>query len=70
MSHFRIYLAKDIRPLAVRETTWKTIVEVHRRYPDGIPLLDPIENMQITDEAFKTLVNVCIPYFPSMGELN
>jgi len=56
ISHLRLYLPKDIRPLPARETLWKSILEVHRRFPDGIPLLDPIQNMQITDDKFKTLV--------------
>ena len=58
ISHLRIFLPKDLRPLAARETVWKSVLEVHRRCPDGIGMLDPIENMQITDEKFKTLVKV------------
>ncbi|KAK5015975.1 ATP-dependent RNA helicase mtr4 [Cryomyces antarcticus] len=30
--------------------------EVKRRFPDGIAVLDPIENMGITDESFKKLL--------------
>ena len=60
ISHIRIYLplSKDLRPIAARETVWKSILEVQRRSPDGIPLLDPIENMEIKDEKFKVLVKV------------
>ena len=57
--HLRVHLPKDIRSSSARETVWKTILEVHRRFPDGIPLLDPIQNMQITDDKFKALVKVC-----------
>ncbi|KAH9055150.1 rRNA-processing arch domain-containing protein [Lactarius deliciosus] len=56
ISHLRIFLPKDLRPNASRETVWKSILEVQRRSPDGIPLLDPIENMAIKDEKFKVLV--------------
>ncbi|KAJ3510459.1 hypothetical protein NLJ89_g4660 [Agrocybe chaxingu] len=56
VSHMRIYLPKDLRPDQERETVWKTILEVQKRFPDGIPLLDPIENMNIRDEKFKELV--------------
>lgn len=58
ISHLRLYLPKDIRSLNARETLWKSILEVHRRFPDGIPLLDPIQNMHITDDKFRLLVGV------------
>ncbi|KAI9438519.1 rRNA-processing arch domain-containing protein [Lactarius indigo] len=56
ISHLRIHLPKDLRSNGSRETVWKSILEVQRRSPDGIPLLDPIENMEIKDEKFKVLV--------------
>ena len=58
ISHLRIHLPKDLRSIGQRETVWKSILEVQRRTPDGIPLLDPIENMGIKDEKFKVLVKV------------
>lgn len=58
ISHLRIKLAKDLRPDAARQTAWKSVLEVHRRFPDGVPLLDPIENMNIKDDKFKALVKV------------
>lgn len=61
ISHIRIHLPKDLRSDAARETIWKSILEVQRRFPEGIAFLDPIENMGIKDEKFKTLVKVCIP---------
>ncbi|KAH9975267.1 rRNA-processing arch domain-containing protein [Lactifluus volemus] len=56
ISHLRIHLPKDLRPIGPRETVWKSILEVQRRFPDGIPFLDPIESMEIKDEKFKLLV--------------
>ncbi|GJE98247.1 antiviral helicase [Phanerochaete sordida] len=56
ISHLRVHLPKDIRSSQARETVWKTIQEVHRRFPDGVPLLDPVQNMHITDDKFKQLV--------------
>ncbi|KAF7979355.1 hypothetical protein HWV62_42795 [Athelia sp. TMB] len=56
ISHLRIYLPKDLRQDQARETTWKSVVEVQRRFPDGIALLDPIANMEIKDDKFKALV--------------
>jgi len=56
ISLIRIFLPKDLRSLSARETTWKSVLEVHRRFPDGITLLDPVQNMGIKDEKFKQLV--------------
>ncbi|KAF9524948.1 antiviral helicase [Crepidotus variabilis] len=56
VSHLRVFMPKDLRQDQARETLWKSVLEVQRRFPDGIPLLDPIENMGIKDEKFKELV--------------
>lgn len=58
ISYLRIHLPKDLRATASRETAWKAIKEIKRRWPKSIPLLDPIENMGIKDEAFLSLVKV------------
>jgi ATP-dependent RNA helicase DOB1 len=58
ISHLRIHLPKDLRTDQARETAWKSVLEVHRRFPDGITLLDPVQNMGIKDEKFKKLVEV------------
>jgi ATP-dependent RNA helicase DOB1 len=59
ISHLRIHLPQDLRSEQARETVWKSVLEVHRRMPDGVPLVDPIENMGIKDVKFKELVKVC-----------
>jgi ATP-dependent RNA helicase DOB1 len=41
---------------SVREQLLKSLKEVERRFPDGLPILDPIENMNITDDSFKKLL--------------
>ncbi|GAO48543.1 putative ATP dependent RNA helicase [Saitoella complicata NRRL Y-17804] len=56
IGHLRIFLPKDLKPLEQRNTVRKSIEEVKRRFPDGIALLDPIENMNIRDESFKKLL--------------
>ncbi|KAJ5193958.1 RNA helicase ATP-dependent SK12/DOB1 [Penicillium cf. griseofulvum] len=56
ISHIRIMLPKDITSPGSRNDVMKSVNEVKRRFPDGIPLLDPIENMQIKDESFKKLL--------------
>lgn len=36
----------------------RSVQEVKKRFPDGIPHLDPIEDMNIKDESFRKLVKV------------
>jgi ATP-dependent RNA helicase DOB1 len=38
VSHLRLFLPKDLRSDQARETVWKSVLEVHRRFPDGIAL--------------------------------
>ncbi|TFK65981.1 antiviral helicase [Pluteus cervinus] len=56
ISHLRVFLPKDLRQDQARETAWKSVIEVHRRFPDGIALLDPMNNMGIKDDKFKALI--------------
>jgi ATP-dependent RNA helicase DOB1 len=56
IGHVRIFLPKDINPPASRDTIRKALDEVKRRFPDGIAVLDPIENMGIKDDSFKKLL--------------
>ncbi|KAF8603077.1 ATP-dependent RNA helicase [Ceratobasidium sp. AG-I] len=56
ISHLRVHPSKDLRPLAARETQWKVVQEIKRRFPKGLALLDPIVNMNIKDSKFKELV--------------
>ncbi|GAA5965554.1 hypothetical protein JCM8115_001572 [Rhodotorula mucilaginosa] len=56
ISHIRIFLAKDLKPLEARMQALRSVKEVKRRFPDGIALLDPVENMGIVDDAFKKLL--------------
>ena len=58
ISHLRLHMPKDIRGAPAREGLWKSVLEVHRRCPQGIPLLDPVDNMGITDDKFKALIKV------------
>lgn len=56
IGHVRIFLPKDIRQPDQRNIVLKSMEEVKRRFPDGIAVLDPIENMGITDDSFKKLL--------------
>ena len=58
ISHIRLFLPKDLRPLQSRENAFKSVKEVHRRFPKGVAMLDPIENMGIKDEGFKKVLNI------------
>lgn len=65
ISHIRVFLPKDLRQDQARDTVWKSVLEVQRRFPDGIALLDPVENMDIKDEKFTALVNVSLRQLPT-----
>nr|XP_033341153.1 exosome RNA helicase MTR4 [Megalopta genalis] len=56
ISSLRLYYPKDLRPSDNRKSVLKTIQEVKKRFPDGLPLLNPITDMRIEDEAFKDIV--------------
>ncbi|KAH8685608.1 rRNA-processing arch domain-containing protein [Tricladium varicosporioides] len=56
IGHVRIFLPKDLHAASDRNTVRKAIDEVKRRFPDGIAILDPIDNMHITDDSFKKLL--------------
>lgn len=56
LSSVRIYMPKDLRSSDNRYTVHRAIQEVKKRFPDGPPLLDPVQDMNIVDDAFKTLV--------------
>ncbi|KAH0566228.1 ATP-dependent RNA helicase mtr4 [Trichoglossum hirsutum] len=60
IGHVRLFLPPDLRSPSQRNTVRKSLEEVQRRFPDGVALLDPIENMGITDESFKHLLRVCL----------
>ncbi|XP_033113933.1 exosome RNA helicase MTR4-like [Anneissia japonica] len=56
ISSVRLYIPKDLRPTDNRQSVGKSIQEVQRRFPDGLPLLDPIDDMGIKDKALKKIV--------------
>ena len=68
IGHIRIFLPSDLKSADQRNTARKSIDEVKRRFPDGIAVLDPIENMGITDNSFKKLLRVR-RYFQGLGSV-
>ncbi|XP_059401362.1 exosome RNA helicase MTR4-like isoform X2 [Carassius carassius] len=51
-----LYIPKDLRPYENRQSMLKSIQEVQKRFPDGVPLLDPIDDMGIKDPALKKVI--------------
>ncbi|KAL7424483.1 ATP-dependent RNA helicase mtr4 [Cryptotrichosporon argae] len=56
ISHIRIHLPKDLRAQNDKNTAFRAVAEVKKRFPGGLTLLDPIQNMGIKDDSFKKLV--------------
>lgn len=56
ISHIRIFPPEDMRSSAERAKVQKALHEVQKRFPDGLSILDPVENMNITDDSFKKLL--------------
>jgi ATP-dependent RNA helicase DOB1 len=52
----RLHVTKSLSKRDDRDITGKMLEEAKRRFPDGLPLVDPLENMGITDDSFKKLL--------------
>lgn len=58
ISHIRIFLPKEVQTVDSKNGVKRSLQEVKKRFPDGVALLDPIENMNIKDDSFKKLLRV------------
>lgn len=57
LSSIRLFIPKDLLPLESRENTLKKVSEVLSRFArDGIPLLDPEEDMKVQSNSYKKAV--------------
>ncbi|KAH8691785.1 ATP-dependent RNA helicase-like protein DOB1 [Phaeosphaeriaceae sp. PMI808] len=56
IGHLRIFLPVELKTQEQKNNMRKTLDEVQRRFPDGIAILDPIEDMKIKDDSFKRLL--------------
>lgn len=56
ISSIRVSIPKDLRNEQNRKSVGKTLKEVAKRFPEGLPLLDPIEDMHIDDENFRKVI--------------
>ena len=54
-SSVRLYVPKDLRSSDSRYSVQKAMEEVEKKFPDGLPLLDPVRDMKIKQEEFKVL---------------
>lgn len=55
LSKLRIYMDKDMRPQDARNKAAAAVSEVLKRFPDGVPLLDPEADMKIDNASFRKL---------------
>ncbi|CAG5133954.1 unnamed protein product [Candidula unifasciata] len=51
VSAIRLYIPNDLRSPDSRFLVFKSLQEVEKRFPDGLPLLDPVEDMGIKDKT-------------------
>ncbi|GBF91342.1 hypothetical protein Rsub_03662 [Raphidocelis subcapitata] len=51
LSTLRVALPADLRPADARQSVLASLRDVARRYPDGPPRLDPVEDMGIAGDA-------------------
>lgn len=58
IGHLRVFLPNELKSTEQRNNVRKALSEVKKRFPDGIAILDPIENMGIKDDSFKRLLRV------------
>lgn len=55
-SQVRLYLPGDLKPKENRMSVLRSVQEVKRRFPDLLPLLDPIKDLKIKERAFDELI--------------
>lgn len=56
ISSVRIFTPTALHSLESRKKVSLSVKEVHKRFPDGLPLLDPINDLGIDDASFKVLI--------------
>ncbi|KAG7194949.1 ATP-dependent RNA helicase mtr4 [Scheffersomyces spartinae] len=56
ISSVRLKVPDELKSSSAKKTLLKTMKELPKRLPDGIPLMDPVESMKIDDDDFKLLL--------------
>ncbi|XP_018575535.1 superkiller viralicidic activity 2-like 2 [Anoplophora glabripennis] len=56
VSSVRLYCPNDLRSKDSRKGMYKAVKEVKKRFPEGPPLLNPVDDMKITNPEFLDIV--------------
>jgi ATP-dependent RNA helicase DOB1 len=56
MSALRVFKPDDLKPVENRASVGSSVCEALRRFPRGPPVLDPLSDMEITEESFVVLL--------------
>ncbi|EGW29890.1 uncharacterized protein SPAPADRAFT_57398 [Spathaspora passalidarum NRRL Y-27907] len=56
ISSVRLRVPSDLKSAEAKRSLVKTLKDLPKRLPDGIPLMDPVESMKINDNEFKLLL--------------
>jgi len=56
LGSIRVFMPSKMESRDSKDQVGKSVEEVKRRFPDGIPMLDPLDNMHINDDGFKKLL--------------
>ncbi|KAF3774853.1 DExH-box ATP-dependent RNA helicase [Nymphaea thermarum] len=56
LSSIRLSIPSDLRPIEARQSVLLAVQELGKRFPNGLPKLDPIKDMGIEDPEFVNLV--------------
>ena len=57
LSAVRLFIPNDIHPEAARKNVAKSVSEVKRRFPEGVPLLDPVKDLNVKSDDYKKLID-------------
>jgi len=57
ISAVKLYIPSDVHPPEARKNIGASVKEVQKRFPDGVPLLDPIKDLGVKDPEYKTLIS-------------
>ncbi|XP_046662048.1 exosome RNA helicase MTR4 [Homalodisca vitripennis] len=62
ISSLRVHVPDDLTSPDKKKSVLKTIEQVVKRFPDGVPLLNPQTDMKINDHAFTNIVSLINTY--------
>ena len=56
LGHVRVFMPSDLRGPEGKTSVRRALGQIDKRFPSGVAILDPVENMGIHDDAFKSLM--------------